>query len=225
MPIKSEDLHGNVPDEADAALLLIDVVNDFEFEGGEALLELALPVGKQIADLKARAKQAGIPAIYVNDNFGKWQSDLNKIVSHCLEDEVAGEPFVKLVLPEEDDYFVLKPKHSGFYSTSLDLLLEHLGARTLILAGIAGNNCVLFTANDAYMRDFNLIVPSDCSVSQSEEDNENALKQMERVLKADIRPWRELNLKALKAGEDESRDGAGSTDKKTKSKSATSAKT
>jgi nicotinamidase-related amidase len=128
------------------------------------------------------------------------------------------------VLPEEDDYFVLKPKHSGFYSTSLDLLLKHLGARTLILAGIAGNNCVLFTANDAYMRDFNLIVPSDCSVSQSEEDNKNALKQMEKVLKADIRSWRELNLKALTAGQDESKDGAGSTDKKTKSKRATSAK-
>jgi nicotinamidase-related amidase len=224
MPIKSEDLHGNVPDKANAALLLIDVVNDFEFEGGDALLELALPVGEQIANLKARAKQAGIPAIYVNDNFGKWRSDLNKIVSHCLEDGVTGELFVKLVLPEEDDYFVLKPKHSGFYSTSLDLLLEHLGARTLILAGIAGNNCVLFTANDAYMRDFNLIVPSDCSVSQSEEDNKNALNQMEKVLKADIRPWRELNLKALKAGKDESKVGAGSTDKKTKRKSATSAK-
>jgi len=221
MPIKSEDLHGNVPDEADAALLLIDVVNDFEFENGEALLKLALPVGKEIANLKARAKQAGIPAIYVNDNFGKWRSDLNQIVSHCLEGGVTGEPFVKLVLPEEDDYFVLKPKHSGFYSTSLDLLLEHLGARILILAGIAGNNCVLFTANDAYMRDFNLIVPSDCSVSQSEEDNQNAFKQMEKVLKADIRPWRELNLETLKAGEDESRDRS---DKKAKSKSATSAK-
>ena len=197
MPIKSEDLHGSVPDEAAAALLLIDVVNDFEFENGDALLELALPVGKNIANLKRLAKQAGIPAVYVNDNFGKWQSDLNKIVSHCLEDGVRGESFVRLVLPDEDDYFVLKPKHSGFYCTSLDLLLQHLGAHTLILAGIAGNNCVLFTANDAYMRDFKLIVPSDCSASQMQEDNENALKQMEKVLKADVHPWEELNLEKL----------------------------
>ena len=202
MPIKSEDLHGNVPDESGVALLLIDVINDFEFEGGDALLEFALPAGKQIAALKKRAKEIGIPVIYINDNFGKWQSDLNKIVSHCLEDGVRGEPYVKLVLPDADDYFVLKPKHSGFYCTSLELLLEHTRARSLILAGIAGNNCVLFTANDAYMRDFKLFVPADCSVSIAPEDNEYALKQMEKVLKADIRPASGLDLEKLKGGED-----------------------
>ncbi len=152
MPLKNKDLHGSVPDEAGAALLLIDVVNDFEFEGGQELLELALPVGKKIARLKKLAKESGIPAIYVNDNFGKWQSDFKKIVAHCFEDGVRGKPFVEYVLPEREDYFVLKPKHSGFFSTTLDLLLEHLGADNLILTGIAGNNCVLFTANDAYMR-------------------------------------------------------------------------
>ncbi len=202
MPVKSKDLHGNVPDDSGVALLLIDVVNDFEFEGGDALLEFAVPVGEQIAKLKKRAKEIGIPVIYINDNFGKWQSDLNKIVSHCLEDGVRGEPFVKLVLPDADDYFVLKPKHSGFYCTSLELLLEHTGAHSLILAGIAGNNCVLFTANDAYMRDFRLFVPADCSVSIEPEDNEYALKQMEKVLKADIRPARELDLEKLKGGKE-----------------------
>jgi nicotinamidase-related amidase len=202
MPVKSDDLHGNVPDNAGAALLLIDVINDFEFEGGEEFLQLALPVGRNIAALKQRAKQQRIPVIYVNDNFGKWQSDLNKIVSHCLEDGVRGEPFVKLVLPDENDYFVLKPKHSGFYCTSLELLLEHTGAHSIILAGIAGNNCVLFTANDAYMRDFKLFVPADCSLSISPEDNEHAFKQMEKVLKANIRPAGELNLEKLKAGQE-----------------------
>jgi nicotinamidase-related amidase len=211
MPIKSDDLHGNVPDSAGAALLLIDVINDFEFEGGDALLELALPVGEQIAQLKQRAKAAGIPAIYVNDNFGKWQSDLTKIVSHCLEDGVRGEPFVRLVLPDDDDYFVLKPKHSAFYCTSLDLLLTHLPAHSLILAGIAGNNCVLFTANDAYMRDFKLFVPADCSVSQTKEDNDYALQQMEKVLKADIRPWAELNLEELKSVGGEQAETEGET--------------
>jgi nicotinamidase-related amidase len=198
MPIKSPDLHGNVPDQAGTALLLIDVINDFEFPEGDQLLSLALPVGKEIQKLKLQAKRVGIPVIYVNDNFGKWQSDLNKIVSHCVNDGVRGEPFVKLVLPDEDDYFVLKPKHSGFYCTSLELLLAHVGARRLILAGIAGNNCVLFTANDAYMRDFELFVPSDCVVSETEADNKYALKQMKEVLKADIGPARELNLKDMK---------------------------
>lgn len=199
MPVKSKDLHGNVPDKSGTALLLIDVINDFEFDGGENLLPLALPVGKAIAELKRAAKQAGIPAIYVNDKFGKWQSDLNKIVSHCLEDKVRGKAFVEMVLPEEDDYFVLKPKHSGFYSTTLELLLEHLGARSLILTGIAGNNCVLFTANDAYMRDFKLFVPSDCVVSETEPENKYALEQMAKVLKADTRPALELDLKKLKS--------------------------
>ncbi len=198
MPIKSDDLHGNVPDRSGTALLLIDVVNDFEFERGDQLLELAMPVGQQIAQLKQRAKASGIPAIYVNDNFGKWQSDLNKIVRHCLEDGVRGEPFVRQVLPDEDDYFVLKPKHSGFYCTSLDLLLTHLPAHNLILTGIAGNNCVLFTANDAYMRDFKLFIPSNCCVSETKKENDYALQQMEKVLKADIRPWADLNFEELK---------------------------
>jgi nicotinamidase-related amidase len=212
MPIKSEDLHGNVPDAAGAALLLIDVINDFEFDSGEQLLKLAMPVGKQIADLKSKAKRVGVPVIYVNDNFGKWQSDLNKIVSHCLDDGVRGEPFVKLVLPDEDDYFVLKPKHSGFHRTSLELLLDHVGSTSLILAGIAGNNCVLFTANDAYMRDFKLFVPADCVVSETEEENESALKQMETVLKADIRRSDQLKLEKMKAtGRECSKTGRGFT--------------
>lgn len=199
MPTRSENLHGNVPDSSGAALLLIDVINDFEYENGEKLLQLALPVGQNIAQLKKQAKQAGIPVIYVNDNFGKWQSDLRKIVSHCRSDDVRGKPFVELLLPDEDDYFVLKPKHSGFYSTTLDLLLSHLTATNLILTGIAGNNCVLFTANDAYMRDFKLFIPADCVVSIETEDNDYALKQMEKVLKADIRSSRELDLAAIKS--------------------------
>jgi nicotinamidase-related amidase len=198
MPVRSKDLHGNVPDASNTALLLIDVVNDFEFEGGEQLLELALPVGKQISELKSRAAAAGIPAIYVNDNFGIWRSDLNRIVSHCTEEDVRGKPFVELILPDENDYFVLKPKHSGFYCTTLELLLEHLGATKLILTGIAGNNCVLFTANDAYMRDFHLFVPSDTTVSLSPEDNKHALQQMEKVLKADVSQSSQLNLEEMK---------------------------
>jgi len=179
--------------------LLIDVINDFEFENGAQLLRLAIPVGKNIAGLKERAKKSGIPVIYVNDNFGKWQSDLNKIVSHCLDDGVRGEPFVRMVLPDEDDYFVVKPKHSGFYCTSLELVLAHVGTRSLILAGIAGNNCVLFTANDAYMRDFKLFIPADCVVSETKEENEYALAQMEKVLKADITSAADLDLEAMKS--------------------------
>jgi nicotinamidase-related amidase len=118
-------------------------------------------------------------------------------VEHCLEDKVRGKPVVELLLPEEDDYFVLKPKHSGFYSTTLDILLEYLGVNILILTGIAGNICVLFTANDAYMRDFALVTPSDCIASNTDEENRHALDQMAKVLKADTRISSELDLKSL----------------------------
>ena len=197
MPIRSHDLHGSAPDESNAALLLIDVINDFDFPEGDQLLELAQPVGKNIAELKKRAKAAGIPCVYVNDNFGKWQSDFKKLVARCTAEDAKGKEFVKLLVPDDADYFVLKPKHSGFYSTTLDLLLTHLNAKNLILTGIAGNNCVLFTANDAYMRDFKVFVPKDCVVSNTEEENRYALKQMETVLKADTSPSPELDLKAL----------------------------
>jgi len=193
----SHNLHGSAPDKSGAALLLIDVINHFDFPEGDQLLRLALPAGKNIAELKKRAKAAGIPCVYVNDNFGKWQSDFTKIVARCTDEDAKGKDFVKLLAPGDDDYFVLKPKHSGFYSTTLDLLLTHLNAKNLILTGIAGNNCVLFTANDAYMRDFKVFVPADCVVSNTEEENRYALSQMETVLKADTSPATELDLKAL----------------------------
>jgi nicotinamidase-related amidase len=191
---KNSDLHGNAPDKSEVVLLLIDVINDLEFEGGGELLRNALPAAKNIARLKERAREAGVPVIYANDNFGRWRSDFNQTVQHCLRDQVRGQPIAELLKPQEEDYFVLKAKHSGFFSTTLDLLLEYLGARTLVITGIAGNNCVLFTANDAYMRDYKLIIPADCTSSINQTDIDNALRQMREVLKADIRPSAEVEF-------------------------------
>ena len=192
MPIKNHDLYGSAPDKSDVALLLIDVINALEFPEADCLVERAVPMAHRIAALKKRAKAAGVPAVYVNDNFGRWRSDFRAQVRHCLEDGTLGRPIVELLRPEHDDYFVLKPKHSGFFSTTLDILLDHLEAKTVILTGMAANICVLFTANDAYMRDFRLWVPRDCVASNSEEENNHALEQMRQVLKADIRPSTEI---------------------------------
>jgi len=197
MPAKNDDLHGFVPDHADIALLLIDVINDLEFERSDQLLTSIIPMAHAIAALKQRAKRAHIPVVYVNDNFGRWRSDLNALISHCLEDDVKGRPVVELLKPDDDDYFVLKPKHSGFFSTTLDTLLAYLNVKTLILTGVAGNICVLFTANDAYMRDFNLVVPADCVASNDPDENSHALNQMATVLNADIRPSTELSFNDL----------------------------
>jgi len=154
-------------------------------------------MARRIAELKRRAREAGIPTIYANDNFGRWQSDFRRVVQHCLEDGVPGEAVARILQPEDDDYFVLKPKHSAFYSTTLDTLLTYLGARTVILTGIAGNICILFSANDAYMRDLNLFVPADCVVSNTAEENRHALEQMRKILKADITLSTELDLEAM----------------------------
>lgn len=181
-----ESLHGNVTHCCPVALLLIDVINDLEFDEGKALLESALPMAHSIAGLRERATRAGVPVIFVNDNFGRWKSDFRAQIEHCLQAGVRGKPIAELLQPREEDYFVLKPKHSGFHSTTLELLLKHLETRTLILTGMAGNICVLFTANDAYLRDFRLIVPSDCTASNSPELNEHALIQMRDILKARV---------------------------------------
>jgi len=176
------------PNKSDTALLLIDVINDFEFPGGEQLAAFALPMAERIADLKRRAKAANVPIIYANDNFGRWQSNFDKMVRERLQGDGRGKTIVELLKPGRQDYFILKPRHSAFYLTPLDTLLHHLEAKTLILTGVAGDFCVLFTANDAYMREFRVVVPSDCIASNTLENNEQALDIMQRVLKAEIQP-------------------------------------
>ena len=147
-----------------------------------------------LAALKRHAKAAGIPAIYVNYNFGRWRSDFRKLVQYCLDNSVRGRPIVRQLVPEEDDYFVLKPKHSAFFQTNLEILLKYLGVTELILTGMAGDICVLFSVNDAYMRDFGIFVPSDCVASQEAEQNQQVLALMQRVLKANITPSTELKF-------------------------------
>lgn len=196
-PFKNEDLHGSVPEKSAVALLLIDVINRMEFEGSEALVRHAVPMAHRIAALKRRARDAGIPVVYINDNFGRWQSDFRSVVEHCLHDGVPGEEVARILQPEQTDYFVLKPKHSAFFATTLDTLLDYLGAKTLIMTGVAANICILFSANDAYMRDYDIIVPADCVASNTTEENDYALKQIRTVLKGDVTPSVDLDLEAL----------------------------
>jgi nicotinamidase-related amidase len=131
-------------------LLLVDVINDFDFPDGAQLFRHALPAARKLAARKRRLRERGVPAIYVNENFGRWQSDFRAQVERCQRKDARGAAIAHLLAPAEDDYSVLKPKHSGFYySTSLAVLLTYLGARRLIFTGFAADICVLFTANDA----------------------------------------------------------------------------
>ena len=192
--------HGAAGDERPSrrtALLLVDVINDMEFEGAEALVRHAEPMARCLTDLKRRARGAGLPTIYINDNFGKWRSDFRSLVRHCVDDPVPGREVARLLQPDDDDYFVLKPKNSAFFGTTLDTLLKNLGTTTVILTGIAGDNCVLFSAHDAYLRDYKLFIPCDCVASNTRDENDAALQLMAKVVKADITPSTELDLARL----------------------------
>src|SRR4051794_4033052 len=135
-PAKHPDLHGNVPDQCQVALLIVDVVNALRFEGGEAFARRATAAGRRIVELKARASAAHVPVIYVNDNAGRWRSDIRQVVADCCADDAPGSELSRMLVPAANDYVVLKPKHSGFYSTPLDTLLTYLRTRRVIITGM-----------------------------------------------------------------------------------------
>jgi nicotinamidase-related amidase len=177
------------------ALLIVDMINDLGFSGGDELARHAEPAARNIAALAARARAAAVPVIYVNDNFGRWRSDFRATLAHVLR-ATAGRELAEILRPDDHDYFVLKPKHSGFYATALDVLLRYLDVEWLILTGISGDICVLFTAHDAHMRDYGLIVPEDCVASREPAQNRHALAMMRTILHVDTTPSTDLDLAA-----------------------------
>jgi nicotinamidase-related amidase len=178
-------LDGNVPDRSNAVLLLVDVINDLDFPNNEALIRNSVPLGKSIARLKARCKKAGIPTIYVNDNFGKWRSEFSAVLRHSLRSSSPGRPMVELLVPETEDYIVLKPKHSAFYATPLETILSYIGAKNMIVAGITTNACVMLMAGGLYVREYRIFVPRDCVAALNHRDHRTSLKIMETSYGAD----------------------------------------
>lgn len=188
----------HVNHKSPVALLVIDVVNHFEFPDGEELLRHALAIVEPLRHLKERARRADIPVIYVNDNFGQWQSDASKLLAYCLRTECAGRDFVGPLQPGPDDYCVLKPMHSAFYQTPLELLLRHLGASSLILTGLATNSCVLCTTHDAKMRDYDITVVSDCCAARTVKEHEQALDHIRTMAGASVVKSRHLHFEEMK---------------------------
>jgi nicotinamidase-related amidase len=168
------------------ALLLIDVINHFEFSDGARLLRHALPIAPRIASLKAKVRRSHVPVIYVNDNFGQWRSDSAELLRYCLSEKCAGRSFVDQVKPDRQDYCVLKPMHSAFYQTPLDVLLRHLEVESLILAGIATNSCILCTAHAADMRDFQVTVLSDCCAARTAREHKQAIEHIGEMANARV---------------------------------------
>lgn len=191
---RNPDLHGLAPDRSTTALLILDMISDFEFEHGAAAFRAALPIARRIAKLKKRAAAAGVPVVYVNDNRGRWRADFGALLRHCLQDGVRGEPIARLLAPRPDDYCILKPKHSAFFATVLGTLLEYIGVRRLVLTGVSSSQCVLFTANDAYVRDLELLIPRDCVASHAAAATRLAMRYFRTVLRADLAPSTRLRI-------------------------------
>jgi nicotinamidase-related amidase len=177
-----------------AALVIVDMINDLDFEGGDALKPHAEAAAEVIARLRERADALGAPVVYVNDNFGQWHSEQSRLVEHCQREGCAGREIVRRLEPRKNDYFVIKPQVSGFYATNLQVLLPKLGVTRVALTGVAADICVLFTAADAHMRAYEIWAPADAVASSDRQRTAWALDVMRDSLSADVRSTAELSF-------------------------------
>lgn len=188
---------GSAPERAAVVLLIIDMLSDFEAESMAPLFRPALLAARQISLLRKRADAAGIPTMYVNDNAGRWRSSGRSLVERAAK-SARGRAILELIAPRYQDYFLLKPKHSIFFATPLDTLLQYMRARALILTELTSAQCILFSAMDAYLRDFNLFIPSDCVVSKSRKDAAVTEYLFRERLMADTRAANQLRVPSLR---------------------------
>lgn len=171
---------------SNTAVLFVDIINDFKFDGGDKLHDNTTAILPNLVKLKNFARENDLPLIYVNDHYGLWQADFNKIIDYCRNEK--SEELIDALKPGEDDYFLIKPMHSAFFQSPLQSLLTELGKTHLIMAGIAGDICILFTAQDAYMYKYQISVPENCMASEEKDNNEYALYLMKSVMDADLSP-------------------------------------
>jgi isochorismate hydrolase len=181
-------------DPRGTCLLIIDMVSDFRFEDGMAVARAAMPAARRIRPLRQRAQAAGVPSLFVNDNYGRWKSDFRELIARCTGEGCPGGPILELLAPGPRDYYVLKPSYAAFYGTPLERLLGSLGARRLILTGISAHQCVLFTANEAYLREYELFIPRDAVAAKSRRYHRLAMEYFRTVLHADTRPTGQLEF-------------------------------
>ncbi len=189
---KAKSRAADKPAAGGVGLLIVDMINRFAFDGGEDLLPKVGHLAEVILRLRGQADDAGVPVIYVNDNYGDWRASRDQIIEECQTGD-AGE-IVRRIAPRENDLFVVKPEVSGFYATSLPVLLPKLGVSRIVLTGVAADICILFTAADAHMRDYALWIPADAVASEDEQHTQWALDIMRKSMGAETRPTTDLTL-------------------------------
>lgn len=186
---------------ATTVLLLVDFLNFMDFETAGALAPHALRAARRALALKNRMRRARVPVIYANDNFGQWESDIHAIVETCIARGGASRALAQMLAPSPGDRSVLKPRHSAFFGTPLEFLLDDLGAKQLVITGLTADSCVMFTAHDAYLRSFRIWIPSDCVAAHRPQYTRNSLAHMARVLKASTKPSTTSTESAFRAAQ------------------------
>lgn len=168
-------------------LLLVDFINPFDFPGAEALLPGAWRAAQAAAKLKSRLARERVPAIYANDNYGSWHSDFRQLVARCTALPGRRGEIARLLAPQPRDLTIVKPRHSAFFATPLNLLLHEIGARELVIAGLSADMCVQLSAAEAFMQGYETWVPADCTAAESARCKADALEHMRRVMKCSTR--------------------------------------
>jgi nicotinamidase-related amidase len=178
--------HATVP-RSKRVLVLVDFINPLDFPGAEKLAPPGLRAARAALRLRERLEHEKTAVVYSNDNYGVWQSDFQSLVSQCQgRDDTSGE-IARLLAPRATDITLLKPRHSAFYGSPLELLLKEMGTRELVLCGLATDMCVQLTAADAFLRGYEVWVPADCTAAETPQAKAAALKYMKTVLKCDVR--------------------------------------
>lgn len=170
---------------SETVLLLVDFINPLQFEAAGQIADAAVAAARRAAELKAELRQRGVQVVYANDNYGIWRSEFRDLLAYCGEIGGAAGELARLLAPTEGDFTVLKPRHSAFFATPLDLLLQQMHTRELVIVGLATDICVQVTAMDAYLRGFDIRVPASCTAAESEERKQGALTQMRNVFCVD----------------------------------------
>lgn len=169
-------------------LVLVDFINPLDFPGAEKLAPFALKAARATLRLRERLQAQKVTVVYANDNYGAWQSDFQAQVAQCCAREDTSGEIARMLAPRPDDVTLLKPRHSAFYCTALELLLKEMGARELILAGLATDMCVQMTAADAFLRGYEGVwVPPECTAAETPQAKAASIRYMRDVLKCDVR--------------------------------------
>ena len=170
------------------ALLLVDFINPLDFPGAQDLAPGALQAAAATLALRRQLEAEGTPVIYANDNFGSWRSDFNSLVRQLRESEGTAAEIANMLQPGREDLTVLKPRHSAFFGSPLEILLDLMGVNELVITGLSTDICVKMTAMDAFLRDYRIRVPANCTAAETLGRKDDALGYMREILRCDIDP-------------------------------------